>query len=164
MQQANRYKPIETRRAVFNSCIKLSYNQLIGSISQKISNLDQLESLDLSHNKLSGQIASVLIDLNFLEVFTVAYNNLSGKVPDRKTQFATLDKSSYEGNPFLCGQPLENSCTREDESHLSPTKSSNASEVIWYKIDNQVFFASFTASYIIFFLGVATLVYIHLYW
>lgn len=143
--------------------LNLSFNQLTGSISQKISNLKQLESLDLSHNNLSGEIPSVLIDLNFLAVFTVAYNNLSGKVPDRKAQFATFDKSSYEGNPFLCGQPLENSCTRVDESHPSPTKSSNASEGKWYEIDH-VFFASFIASYIIFFLGVVTLLYIHPYW
>ncbi|XP_062154648.1 receptor-like protein 13 [Alnus glutinosa] len=144
--------------------LNLSYNQLTGSIPQTFSNLNQLESLDLSHNNLSGEIPSVLIDLNFLAIFTVAYNNLSGKVPDWKAQFATFNKSSYEGNPFLCGQPIENSCTGADESHPSPTKSSNASEGNWYEIDHQVFFASFTASYIVFFLGVATLLYIHPYW
>jgi Leucine-rich repeat (LRR) protein len=143
--------------------LNLSYNQLTGSIPQTFSNLTNLESLDLSHNNLSGEIPSVLIDLTFLEVFTVAYNNLSGRVPDMKAQFGTFDKISYEGNPFLCGKPLENSCTRVDESHPSPTKSSNASEGKWYEIDHQVFFASFTASYIIFFLGVATLLYIHPY-
>jgi hypothetical protein len=65
---------------------------------------------------------------------------------------------------FFCGQPLENCCTRVDKSHPTPTKSSNASEWKWYEIDHQVFFASFITSYIIFFLGVATLLYIHLYW
>jgi hypothetical protein len=144
--------------------LNLSYNQLTVSIPQTFSNLTNLESLDLSHNNLSGEIPSVLIDLTFLEVFTVAYNNLSGRVPDMKAQFGTFDKISYEGNPFLCGKPLENSCTRVDESHPSPTKSSNASEGKWYEIDHQVFFASFTASFIIFFLGVATLLYIHPYW
>jgi hypothetical protein len=144
--------------------LNLSYNHLTGSISQTFSNLTQLESLDLSHNNLSGKIPSELIDLYFLEVFTVAYNNLSGKLPDMKAQFGTFEKSCYEGNPFLCGQPLDNSCTREDESHPSPTKSSNASEGKWYEVDPQVFFASFIGSYIIFFLGVACLLYIHPYW
>lgn len=101
---------------------------MIGSISQFFSNLDQLESLDLSRNNLSGEIPVVLIDLNFLEIFTVAYNNFSKKVLDRKAQFATFDNSSYERNSFLCGKPLENGYTRVDESHLSLTKSSNASE------------------------------------
>jgi Leucine-rich repeat (LRR) protein len=144
--------------------LNLSYNQLTGSIPQTFSNLTKLESLDLSHNNLSGEIPSVLIDLTSLEVFTVAYNNLSGRLPDMKAQFGTFDKISYEGNPFLCGKPLENGCTRVNESHPSPTKSSNASEGKWYEIDHQVFFASFTASYIVFFLGVATLLYIYPYW
>ncbi|XP_059458402.1 receptor-like protein 13, partial [Corylus avellana] len=144
--------------------LNLSYNHLTSSISPTFSHLTLLESLDLSHNNLSGETPSVLIDLSFLAVFTVAYNNLSGKVLDMKAQFATFDKSSYEGNPFLCGQPLENSCTKEDKSHPSPPKSSNASEGKWYEVDLQVFFPSFTASYIIFLLGTATLLYIHPYW
>jgi hypothetical protein len=143
--------------------LNLSYNQLTGSIPQTFSNVT-MESLDLSHNNLSGEIPSVLIDLTFLEVFTVAYNNLSGRVPDMKAQFATFDKICYEGNPFLCGKPLENSCTRVDESHPSLTKSSNASEGKCYEIDPQVFFTSFTAAYIVFFLGVVTLLYIHPSW
>jgi hypothetical protein len=143
--------------------LNLSYNHLTGSIPKTFSKLAKLESLDLSHNNLSGEIPSALIDLNFIEVFTVAYNNLSGKVPDMKAQFSTFERSSYEGNPFLCGQPLE-SCTREDKPLQSPTKSLNASEGKWYEVDPQVFYASFIASYIIFFLSVACLLYIHPYW
>uniref|UniRef100_A0A2N9EK78 Leucine-rich repeat-containing N-terminal plant-type domain-containing protein n=1 Tax=Fagus sylvatica TaxID=28930 RepID=A0A2N9EK78_FAGSY len=109
--------------------LNLSHNQLTGSIPKTFSNLTQLESLDISHNNLTGEIPSTLIDLHFLEVFNVAYNNLSGKVPDMKAQFGTFEKSSYEGNPFLCGPPLEKSCTRVDnESPPSPIKSSIASD------------------------------------
>ena len=104
--------------------LNLSHNQLIGPIPKSFSNLTQLESLDLSHNNLSGEIPSTLIDINSLEIFNVSHNNLSGKLPDFKAQFGTFGKSSYEGNPFLCGPPLEKSCTEIDESPPSPQKSS----------------------------------------
>ncbi|XP_050289661.1 receptor-like protein 8 [Quercus robur] len=144
--------------------LNLSYNQLTGSIPNTFSKLTQLESLDLSHNNLSGEIPSTLIDLHFLAVFNVAYNNLSSKVPDMKGQFGTFENSSYEGNPFLCGPPLEKSCTRVDKSPPSPIKSSNASHGKWYDVDPLVFSTTFIVSYIIFFIGVACILYINPYW
>ncbi|XP_041021879.1 receptor like protein 21-like [Juglans microcarpa x Juglans regia] len=122
--------------------INLSYNQLTGSIPKTFSNLSLLESLDLSHNSLSGQIPSLLIGLTFLEVFNVAYNNLSGKVPDLKAQFGTFEKSSYEGNQFLCGPPLQKSCAMVDTS--VPTQSSVVSGNKWYEADPVVFLTSFS--------------------
>ncbi|KAM3747369.1 hypothetical protein ACB098_05G029900 [Castanea mollissima] len=118
--------------------MNLSYNQLTGSIPKSFSNLTQLESLDLSHNNLSGEIPSVLTDLTFLEAFNVNHNNLSGKVPNIK-QFSTFEKSSYEGNPFLCGPPLEKSCTDIDESPPSPQIPSKANDGKWYEVDLPVF-------------------------
>ena len=52
-----------------------------------------------------------MVELNFLTVFTIAQNNLLGKIPEKKFQFATFEQISYEGNPILCGLPLERSCT-----------------------------------------------------
>ena len=144
--------------------LNLSYNQLIGPIPKTFSNLTQLERLDLSYNNLSGEIPSTLIDLNFLEVFNVTHNNLSGKVPNFKAQFGTFDKSCYEGNPFLCGPPLEKRCTMLDESPSSPRQYSNASDEKWYEVDPVVFYTSLSVSYIIFFLGVVSVLYINPHW
>ncbi|KAL4626545.1 hypothetical protein ACB092_05G104600, partial [Castanea dentata] len=144
-----------------NFVTKNRINSYKGSIPKTFSNLTQIESLDLSHNSLSGEIPPQLIELHFLAVFTVAYNNLSGRIPDGKAQFGTFDANSYIGNPFLCGPPLKN-CSSIDDSPSTPTP--DASDENWYKIDPLVFFVSFSVSYIIFCLGVISLLYINPYW
>ena len=143
--------------------MNLSYNQLTGPIPKSFSNLTQLESLDLSHNNLNGEIPSVLTNLTFLAAFNVNHNNLSGKVPNIK-QFSTFEKSSYEGNPFLCGPPLEKSCTDIDESPPSPQIPSQANDGKWYEVNLPVFSTIFSVSYVIFFLGVASILYINPHW
>ncbi|KAL4625723.1 hypothetical protein ACB092_05G046100 [Castanea dentata] len=145
------------------SALDLSFNKLTGSIPKSFSNLTQLESLDLSHNNLSGEIPSVLTDLTFLGAFNVNHNNLSGKIPYIK-QLSTFEKSSYEGNPFLCGPPLEKSCTDIDESPPSPQIPSKANDGKWYEVDLPVFSIILSVSYVIFFLGVASILYINPHW
>lgn len=122
--------------------LNLSYNQLIGSIPRTFSNMTQIESLDLTHNSLRGKIPSTLMFLNFFEIFNVAYNNLSGELPDMKALFGTFGKSSYKGNPFLHGSPLEKSCVKIDESSPLPQETLEASDGKWYRVDLQVFFIS----------------------
>ena len=141
--------------------MNLSYNQLTGPIPKSFSSLTQLESLDLSHNNLSGEIPYVLTNLTFLAAFSVDHNNLSGKVPDIK-QFSTFGKSSFEGNPFLCGPPLEKSCLDIDESPPIPSKANDGK---WYEVLNlPVFSTIFSVSYIIFFLGVVGILHINPHW
>nr|POE66841.1 phytosulfokine receptor 1 [Quercus suber] len=156
--------PIELGQLSKIHALNVSHNQLTGSIPKALSNMTELESLDLSHNSLSGEIPPQLIALHFLEVFSVAHNNLSGRTPDMKAQFGTFDASSYEGNPFLCGLPLERHCTSKDDSPPMPTKSSDVKEEKWYKVDQTVFFTSFLVTYVMFCLGVITVLYINPHW
>ncbi|KAM4113362.1 hypothetical protein ACJW30_05G215300 [Castanea mollissima] len=123
--------PLELGQLQRIHALNLSHNQLTGSIPKSFSDLTNVESLDLSHNRLSGEIPPQLIELTFLEVFSVAYNNLSGRTPDMKAQFGTFDASSYDGNPFLCGLPLEKNCTRRDDS-LTPMHSSEVIITVLY--------------------------------
>ena len=97
-------------------------------------------------------------------MFSVAYNNLSGKTPDMKAQFSTFSASSYEGNQLLCGLPLVKSCTNRDNSPPTSTQSSDASDEKWYKVDQALFFTSFSVTYIMFFLGVITVLYNNPHW
>ncbi|THG10040.1 hypothetical protein TEA_028111 [Camellia sinensis var. sinensis] len=154
--------PFELGKSSGVRALNLSHNLLIGPIPKTFSNLTQIESLDLSYNSLSGNIPTDLINLNFLAVFTVAHNNLSGKILDRKAQFGTFEASSYEGNPFLCGPPLENNCTAIVDLPYSP--SSNETKGKWYDIDRVAFSASFVGTYITFLFGFAAVLYINPYW
>ncbi|KAL9239696.1 hypothetical protein vseg_013994 [Gypsophila vaccaria] len=101
--------------------LNLSSNNLVGEIPSSLANMTDLESLDLSMNKLSGVLPQGLSQLQSLEVFNVSYNRLTGQIPQGK-QLSTFDKSSYEGNSGLCGNPLSNSCRNVDAA-LSPPAS-----------------------------------------
>ncbi|KAL5699064.1 hypothetical protein ACHQM5_030016 [Ranunculus cassubicifolius] len=138
--------------------LNLSNNQLSGSIPRKLSELKNIESMDLSHNKLTGEIPSEFGALNYLAVFFVSYNNLSGRVPDMK-QFNTFGKTSYEGNPFLCGLPLQTLCntTTKEGSLITRT-------VEKLGIDPISFMASSAASYVMTLLALVIVLYINRYW
>ena len=142
--------------------LNLSYNQLTGSIPHTFSNLKEIESLDLSHNRLTGQIPpQMVIELNFLTVFTVAHNNLSGKTPERKFQFATFEQSSYEGNPLLCGLPLDRSCTPTSAPPaVKPPVSDNRENSSW----EAIFLWSFGGSYGVAFLCIVAFLYLNSYY
>ncbi|KAG4180063.1 hypothetical protein ERO13_A10G141500v2 [Gossypium hirsutum] len=141
--------------------LNLSHNNLTGPIPSTFSKLKQIESLDLSYNNLSGRIPSELTEMTALEVFSVAHNNLLGRLPDRKNQFGTFDESNYEGNPLLCGPPLNKSCNGGD----SPTApNATSSEEEHGHIDMVDFFISFATSYAIIFLTTILVLHINPYW
>ncbi|KAJ9560524.1 hypothetical protein OSB04_005684 [Centaurea solstitialis] len=137
--------------------LNLSHNQLYGPIPVNFSNLTNIESLDLSYNGLSGKVPSELIKLNSLAIFNVSYNKLSGRLPDMKAQFGTFTNDSYEGNPLLCGPPLEKKCASQVTS-----PSSKEEDDKWY--DDIDFLASFFGTWVVFMLGFAGVLYVNPYW
>ncbi|XP_022031773.2 receptor-like protein 13 [Helianthus annuus] len=116
--------------------LNLSHNQLTGSIPVNFSNLASIESLDLSFNNLTGEVPSEFTKLNSLAVFNVSFNNLSGRLPEMKGQFGTFGKESYEGNPLLCGPPLDNKCLEESQGTHPSHEEGNDEK--WYEMDMRI--------------------------
>ncbi|MFQ6662525.1 hypothetical protein Gotur_030345, partial [Gossypium turneri] len=140
--------------------LNLSHNNFTGPIPTTFSKFKQIESLDLSYNNLNGRIPPQLTEVTTLEVLSVAHNNLSGPLPDRKNQFGTFEESSYEGNPLLCGPPLNKSC-HEGDSPGTPSASSSEEHGF---IDMGDFYISFAVSFAIIFLTTIIVLYINPYW
>ncbi|KAF3958814.1 hypothetical protein CMV_016320 [Castanea mollissima] len=126
--------------------LKLSYNSFLGHLFSSKFNLINLEVLRINDNKFSRTLSNVLSkcsgSLSFLDV---SNNKMVGKTPSwicNQTkltllllpdnffngQFGTFGDSSYEGNPFLCGLPLDKKCTSIDDLPWMPPKSSSISD------------------------------------
>ncbi|KAK4418818.1 putative inactive receptor kinase [Sesamum alatum] len=83
--------------------IDFSFNSLTGNIPLTIQNLTLLTTLYLQNNSLSGPIPD--LNLPNLNQLNFSNNNLNGSIPSHLHKFPA---SSFTGNSFLCGTPLDN--------------------------------------------------------
>ncbi|XP_062207260.1 probable inactive receptor kinase At5g58300 isoform X2 [Phragmites australis] len=114
--------------------LDLSYNTFDGEIPLKVQNLSQLIALLLQNNSLSGPIPD--LQLPKLRHLNLSNNNLSGPIPPSLQKFPA---SSFLGNAFLCGFPLEPcSGTAPSPSPPSPSKTKKS---FWKKISRGVMIA-----------------------
>ncbi|KAG2601574.1 probable inactive receptor kinase At5g58300 [Panicum virgatum] len=117
--------------------LDLSYNTFDGEIPLKVQNLTQLTALLLQNNSLSGPIPD--LQLPKLRHLNLSNNNLSGPIPPSLQKFPA---SSFLGNIFLCGLPLE-PCpgTAPSPSPVSPPSPSKTKKSLWKKIKTIVIIA-----------------------
>ncbi|KQK10334.1 probable inactive receptor kinase At5g58300 isoform X1 [Brachypodium distachyon] len=118
--------------------LDLSYNTFDGEIPLRVQNLTGLTAILLQNNSLSGPIPD--LQLPKLRHLNVSNNNLSGPIPPSLQKFPA---SSFLGNAFLCGFPLE-SCpgTAPSPSPTSPSPMpSKTKKSFWRRIRTGVLIA-----------------------
>ncbi|XP_056173603.1 receptor-like protein 9DC3 [Syzygium oleosum] len=117
--------------------LNLSNNFLIGSIPPSLTSMIVLESLDLSWNKLVGEIPQQLARITFLSFFVVSHNRLSGPIP-HGSQFDMFGSSSFAMNDGLCGSPLPNKCTNDDNTPPPPSFRVDNEEECLFDLDRRI--------------------------
>ncbi|KAI3414940.1 Chlorophyll a-b binding protein [Psidium guajava] len=85
--------------------IWLSKNNFTGNIPESLMQLSNLMELHLEGNEFSGRIP-VIKDEKLISL-DVSDNKLEGEIPESLSKF---NSKSFEGNPGLCGKPLDKVC------------------------------------------------------
>ncbi|CAD6271793.1 unnamed protein product [Miscanthus lutarioriparius] len=108
--------------------LDLSYNSFSGEIPSKVQDITELTALLLQNNSLSGPIPD--LRLPKLRHLDLSNNNLSGPIPPSLQKFPA---TSFLGNAFLCGFPLEPCPGTPPPSPSSPSPQ-NGKRSFWKKL------------------------------
>lgn len=100
--------------------LELAHNQLSGEIPASLGRLKNLGVFDASHNRLQGHIPESFSNLSFLVQIDLSYNELTGEIPPRG-QLSTLPATQYANNPGLCGVPLPDCQSSNDQPTTTPS-------------------------------------------
>ena len=100
--------------------LNLSFNILIGRISENIGDMRSLESINFSVNQHSSQVPKSMSSLTFLSHLNLSNNNLIERIP-LGTHLQSLNESSFFGIK-LCGPPLTDNCTIKDVKPIFENK------------------------------------------
>ncbi|KAJ0764026.1 putative non-specific serine/threonine protein kinase [Helianthus annuus] len=126
--------------------LNLSHNHLSGSIPDSIGNMKALNSIDFSDNQLNGTIPPSMAALNFLSFMNLSHNNLSGRIPTGNQLRTLIDPSMYAGNRDLCGAPLPNNCSNDENPPATASKNkyknANGPRKVWFYLDITCGFAT----------------------
>ncbi|KAL6312596.1 hypothetical protein AAG906_005997 [Vitis piasezkii] len=96
-----------------------------GQVLKYTKTLSLVVSIDLSSNNLSGEFPKEITALFGLVMLNLSRNHITGHIPenisrlhqlsslDLSRQMTTFNASVFEGNPGLCGAPLDTKCQGE---------------------------------------------------
>ncbi len=87
--------------------LRLTHNNLLGSIPAELGQLERLQTLTFWSNRLNGPIPPELGQLINLDTLWLASNNLSGTIPPELGQLINLWQFSLAGNQLTGTIPLE---------------------------------------------------------
>ncbi|GKB46213.1 leucine-rich repeat domain, L domain-like protein [Tanacetum coccineum] len=104
--------------------LDLSNNSLDGKIPRDIGQMTQLLTFNLSRNMFSGEIPPTMSEMTLLNNLDMSFNDLSGRIP-LGTQLQTFNASAYIGNAGLCGLPLPNKCSGDEDLGVPPVSESD---------------------------------------
>ena len=79
--------------------LRLSENQLTGTVLSELGNLSNLEMLVLARNRLTGSIPAELGNLSKLETLALSHNRMTGPIPKELGNLSKLEVLDLFGNP-----------------------------------------------------------------